>query len=147
MTASHWKLTYDPAGAATVLVDFDSILESDELEPELDKPVEVVELVDAEEPFLRVRKNAATRFTIRVISEAANDAAARAAMLDSLIAAQVATKKPLRIEAAGITTAYWQWASATVTKHKPRRLLAYPTPALVTQWDVVATGLTKTIIP
>ena len=147
MTSSNWKLTYDPAGAATVLVAFDALLESDELEPELGKKVEEVDLIDAPAPFLRVGKNAVTRFSIRVISEAATDADSRAAMLDSLIAAQTATKKPLRVEVAGITGFYWQFANATVKTHKPRRLLAWPVPAVVNQWDIVATGLTKTAIP
>lgn len=145
MTSSQWRLTYDPAGAATVLVDFDTMLESDELEPQLDKTVEVVQLVDAAAPFLRVGKNAVVNFSVRVISEATTDADSRAAMLDSLIDAQDATKKPLRIEVAGITNAYWQFANATAKSHKPRRLLAYDKPANVTQWDIVATGLAKGI--
>lgn len=147
MTSSNWKLTYDPAGTPLVLVAFDAMLESDELEPQLDKSVEVVQLVDSAAPFLRVGQNAVVNFSIRVISEASTDALQRAAMLDSLIAAQTATKKPLRVEISGVTTAYWQFANATVKSHKPRRLLAHPVPAMVTQWDIVATGLTKTTIP
>lgn len=147
MTSSNWNLTYDPAGTPLVLVAFDALLESDELEPQLDKTVEIVGLVDSAAPFLRVGKNAVVNFSIRVISEAVSDADSRAAMLDSLIAAQTATKKPLRLEVAGFPDRYWQFANATVKSHTPRRLLAHPAPAMVTQWDIVATGLTKTTIP
>jgi hypothetical protein len=147
MTSSHWRLTYDPAGAATVLVAFDAMLESDELDPQVDKKVEAVDLVDAPAPFLRIGRNAVSSFSFRVISELSTDADARAAILDGIIAAQTATKKPLKIEVYGITSAYWQFTNATIKTYKPRRLLAHPTPAVVTQFDIVATGLTKTIIP
>jgi lysophospholipase L1-like esterase len=80
-----------------------------------------------------------------VISEESTDSAARAAMLDGLIAAELATKKPLRIEVSGVSNAYWQFSNATVKSHKPKRLLGYDTPANVTQYDFSATGLTKGI--
>jgi lysophospholipase L1-like esterase len=145
MTSSNWRLTYDPAGANTVLVDFGTMLESDELEPQLDKKVETVDLIDSPAPFLRIGQNAVTSFSFRVISEESTDSAARAAMLDGLIAAELATKKPLRIEVSGVSNAYWQFSNATVKSHKPKRLLGYDTPANVTQYDFSATGLTKGI--
>ena len=142
MTTSSWKLTYDPSGTPVVLVGYGDMLESDELDPALEKTVEVVPLVDAAAPFLRVGKNAVTSFSLRVLSYGATDLAARSAMLDALITAQTATRKPLKIEVEGVTTAYWQWAHATVRGHRPRRLLDDTAPAVVTQWDIVATGLT-----
>jgi hypothetical protein len=147
MTASAWKLTYDPAGTPVVLVNYGDLMESDELDPSLEKSVEVVSLVDAAAPFLRVGKNAVTSFSIRVLSYGISELAARSTMLDSLITAQTATKKPLRIEVEGVTNFYWQWASATVKSHRPRRLLENPAAALVTQWDIVATVLSKTAVP
>lgn len=147
MTASAWKLTYDPAGAATVLLNYGDMLESDELEPQLDKSVEVVELIDAPAPFLRIRKNAVITFSIRVLVTAGSDAAARAAMLDSLVAAQTATKKPLKVEVEGITDAYWQFASATVKTHRPRRAANWPEAGNWKQWDLICTGFTKTTVP
>lgn len=147
MISSNWKLTYDPAGTPLVLVAFDQLIEA-ELDLALEKTVEVVQLVDAAAPFIRVGKNAVASFSVRVISEApATDAAARAAVLDSLVAAQTATRKPLRIEVAGNTADYWQFANATVKRHAPRRLLESTAPATVTQWDIVATGLSKTTTP
>ena len=147
MISSNWKLTYDPAGTPLVLVAFDALIE-EELDMALEKTAEVVQLVDAAAPFIRVGKNAVVTFSVRVISESpATDAAARAAVLDSLIAAQTATKKPLRIEVAGNTVDYWQFAAATVKRHAPRRKLDMPSAAIVTQWDIVATGLSKTTTP
>jgi hypothetical protein len=147
MIYSSWKLTYDPAGTPVVLVNYGDLLESDELDPALEKTVEVVSLVDAAAPFIRVGKNAVTSFSLRVLSFGATDLAARSAMLDAIITAQTATKKPLRIEVEGVTGYYWQWANATVKGFRPRRLLADTAPAVATQWDIVATTLTKTAVP
>ena len=147
MTSSNWAITYDPAGTPLVLVAFHAMLESDELEPQLEKTTEVVPLLDAPAPFLRIGKNAVTTFFFRVISVYDTDANARAAMLDGLIAAQTATKKPLRLQIFGISGYYWQFANATIKTHQPRRLLDYDVPALVTQHDFIATGLAKFTAP
>jgi len=146
MIYSAWKLTYDPSGTPQVLVDYGQLID-DELDAALKKAVEVVSLVDAAAPFIRVGKNAVVNFSVRVLLEtAATDTAARVAVLNSLVAAQTATRKPLRIEVSGHTTDYWQFANATVEGHTPRRHLDSPFPATLTQWDIVATGLTKTAV-
>ena len=69
---------------------------------------------------------------------------ARAAILDALIAAATATKKPLKIEVSGYADRYWQFANATIKSHKPSRHLQSVSPRWVTTWDIVATGLTYT---
>lgn len=147
MIASAWKLTYDPAGTPEVLLAYDQII-SEELGLSLEKAVELVALVDGAAPFVRVGKNAVTSISGTIISETpTTDAAARAAMLDALIAAQTATRKPLRVEIQGITAFYWQFASATIKRHAPRRMLEMPSAAWSVQLDIVATGLFKTAVP
>ena len=143
MISSCYKLTYDPAAAATVLLAYGDRIEA---EPEfgLEKSVETIALVDSAAPFLRVGKNAVVSFSITRAIDAASDKEARAAVLDSLVAAQTATKKPLKIEVNGYTDRYWQFANATIKSHKPRRHLESPAARWVQTFDIVATGLTYT---
>ena len=141
MISSNFKLTYDPAGAATVILSYGDRI-GDELEMSLTKTVEIVALVDGVEPFLRVGKNAETSFSFIRALDAATDMAARAAMLDSIIAAQSATKKPLKIEINGYADGrYWQFSNASVVSHKPKRYLQSPMARWVQSIDIVATGL------
>ena len=143
MISSCYKLTYDPAGAATVILAFGDRIDA---EPEfgLEKSVEVIGLVDAAAPFIRIGKNAVVNFSITRALDAATDTEARAAVLDSLIAAAAATKKPLKIEVNGYTDRYWQFANATVKTHKPRRYLESYVARWVQTYDIVATGLAYT---
>ena len=142
MISSNFKLTYDPAGAATVILDYGDRI-GDELEFALAKSVETVQLIDAAAPFLRVAQNAVTTFSIVRATDKPTDKEARAAMLDSLIAAQAASKKPLKIEVNGYTDGrYWQFATATVTAHKPKRYLETPAARWQQTTDIVATVLT-----
>jgi len=149
MLASNWKLTYDPAGTPVVLVDYGSFL-AEELPFTLDKSVEVIGLIDAAAPFIRVGKNAVVTFTLEVILEntgADADADARKAVMRSLLAAQTATKKPLKIEAQGVTDCYWLFANSTVKKHSPRRHLSGPAGCLAATHEITATGLTEVAVP
>jgi len=142
MISSNFKLTYDPAGSATVILNYGDRI-GDELEPALAKTVEVVTLVDADAPFIRIGKNAVTTFSVIVATDKTTDKEARAAMLDSIIAAQAATKKPLRIEINGYADGrYWQFSNATIITHKPKRYLSTPAARWQRTMDIVATGLT-----
>ena len=143
MISSCYKLTYDPAGAATVILDYGDRI-ADELEPELSKLVEIVPLIDAPAPFIRIGKNASTTLTIVRATDAPSDKEARAAILDSIIAAQTATKKPLKIEVYGYTDRYWQFAAASITNHKPKRVLETSAARWQRTSVIVATGLTYT---
>lgn len=143
MISSCYKLTYDPSGSATVILAIDDRIES---EPEfgLEKSVEIVQLVDAAAPYIRIGKNAVVSFSITRALDAAGDKEARAAMLDSLIAAATATKKALKIELSGYTDRYWTFANATIRAHRPRRYLETPAARWVQTFDIVATGLAYT---
>ena len=143
MIVSNWKLTLDPSGTPVVLVAVGQRMEA-EIDPACDLPLEVVPLVDSLYPFLRLSGNAVISFTLRTYdTTAATDAAARTALLDGLVAAQTMVRKPLRIEAAGVTSHYWQFASAAVSRYVPRRHLPNPAAARSTEWSITATGLAK----
>lgn len=142
MLSSNYTLTYDPAGTPVVLVTVGDRLEA-ELEFSLEKSVEIVQLIDAAAPFIRVAKNAVVSFQVRKYTAAATDADARTAVLNALITAQTATKKPLKIQVSG-TTGYWQFAHATIKSTTPARFLESPKARWVQTWDIVATGLTYT---
>lgn len=142
MLSSNYTLTYDPAGTPVVLVTVGDMLES-ELEFSLQKSVEVVELIDAAAPFIRVGKNAVVTFQVRRYTTAATDADARAAVLNALITAQTATKKPLKIQVSG-SSGYWQFANATIKGSLATRFLESRVARWVQTWEIVATGLTYT---
>ncbi len=143
MISSCYKLTYDPAGTPVVLLDYGDRIEA---EPELllAKTVEVIPLVDAAAPFLRVARNAVVTFTVGRALDAATDKDARAAVLSALVMAQAANKKPLRVELLGYSDRYWQFANATITAHRIKRYLETPKARWVQSLDIVATGLTQT---
>lgn len=143
MISSCWKLTYDPSGSATVLVDYGDRIDT-ELDFGLEKSVEVVSLVDAAAPFIRVGKNAVVNFSVTRFIDATDDKTARAAVLDALITAQTASKKPLKIEVYGYTDRSWAFASATIKSAKPRRHLESASARRAQTWDIVATGLVYT---
>jgi hypothetical protein len=142
MISSNYKLTYDPGGTPVVLVAVGDRI-AQELEFALEKSVEVVGLIDAAAPFVRVGKNAVVTFTIEKATDGSDDKTARAAILDALLAAQSATKKPLKIEVSGITASYWQFTNATIKSHGTRRYLEAPAARWVQTWSITATGLTK----
>ena len=119
-----------------------------EIEMALEKTVEVVALVDTTSPFIRLGRNSVVTFQFTRYLDAADDKAARSAALDSLIAAQTASKKPLKIEVNGYSDGrYWQFSNATIKSHKPRRYLTSPMPRWAQTYDVIATGLTYTAPP
>ena len=143
MISSCYKLTYD---TSTVILDYGDKIDA---EPEfgLEKSVEVISLIDAAAPFIRVGKNAVVSFSITRALDAATDKEARAAILASLITASTATKKALKIEVYGYTDRSWSFANATIRAHKPRRYLDSPAARWVQTYDIVATGLTYTAPP
>ena len=143
MISSCYKLTYDPAGTPVVLLNYGEKIEA-ELEFPLEKSVEVVQLVDAPAPFIRVAKNAVANFSVARALDAASDKEARAAVLAALVLSQSATKKPLKIEVLGYTDRYWTFANATIKSHRVRRYLETPKCRWVQALDFVATGLTQT---
>ena len=143
MISSCYKLTYDPSGTPVVILAVGDRIDA-ELDFGLEKNVEIIPLVDAAAPFIRIGKNAVVSFSIKKFIDAATDKEARASILDSLISASSATKKALKIEVNGYTDRYWQFAHATVRSHRPARHLESASARWVQSWDIVATGLAYT---
>jgi hypothetical protein len=146
MIASNWKFTFDPAGTPRVLLDYGQKIMAEPAYT-LDQTLEVVPLVDAAAPFLRLGKNAVVSFQLEIVTDLSTDALARAAVMASIIAAQTAARKPLRIEAYGVTATYWQFANAVIKQHVPRRHMEAPVARTITTWSITATGLTATAVP
>lgn len=122
---SKWKLTLDPYGTPKVLLNF-----GDRIEDEISFPaklgLEVVELTDSADPFLRPSGNNVVNLSWEVWQDEDTDANARQHVLNSLLAVLNYTRKPLRIEVYTITDRYWEFANAFITEHEPRRRLASP---------------------
>lgn len=145
MTTSNWKITWDPAGTPLVLVDFGQKLLSEPVFS-LAQGEEPVTLVDSAAPFLRPCGNAVVNITLETAADAASDALARAAIMRAIIATAT-SRKPLRVEASGYTTGYWQFAAAVVTSLAPQRHMETPAARHTAAWQITATGLTETTLP
>lgn len=139
---SNWKLTWDPAGTPVVLVDYGQELDR-EIFPSLAKGLEVVPLIDATYPLLRMSKNAVISLSWRGYVDAADDAAARQAMMVALLTWATAGRKALKVEAYGITDRSWLFASAAVTQYTPGRVVDFPLARVETSWAVTATGMSQ----
>ena len=139
---SKWKLTLDPAGSPTVLVDVGDKLE-DELSLGLTRLVSVTPLVRAAAPVLRNQKNAQTQISFAIYQDAATDAASRQDMLVGMLTAVSAEPKPLKIEVSGITDRYWQFANAIVTGITPLRYISGKVPRRLTRYDITAVSLSQ----
>lgn len=139
--SSNWRLTFDPAGAARVLLDYGDWL-AGEVEWTLKKPLEVVNLPDSEEPFLRHYGNATYEIRFELSSEASSDTLARAQVLDGLVAMMALGNKPLRVQIPGAVN-FWQFASCYVTAPTLSRDETGATPRALRSYAITATGLTK----
>ena len=122
---SNWKLTLDPHGTPLVLLNI-----GDKIQDELSFPaklgLEVVDLTDSEDPFLRPSGNNVVNISWEIWADEATDLLASQNVLNSLITVLKLGRKPLRIEIYGITDRYWQFANAFITEHEPRRRLESP---------------------
>lgn len=139
---SNWRLTFDPAGAAIVLLAYDSEIDAEPSWP-LRKSLDVVNLVDTDAPFLRPAGNNVVTFSFRVYSDETLDATARQRVMESLIAVAPLGRKPLKVEIKGITDRYWQFANAFITEHTPVRFMDAGTARIVKSWSVTATKLAQ----
>ena len=144
---SRWKLTFDPAGTALVLLAFDDLI-AGELEWELGRQAEVVPLIGAAAPFLRPMGNNTYQLEVTVYKTGASDLIARTAIMDSLKSIDDLGKKPLRIQVATedgiVTDRYWQFAQALVRSHKPVREVASSKARYALKYSITATQLTRT---
>lgn len=140
--ASNWKLTFDPLGTPLVILNY-----ADEIDAELHLPVtrglEVVPLIGSAVPFLRPSGNSVYAIQLKIFTAAGSDAAARAAMLDSLIAIDALGRKPLKLEISGVSTYYYQFANAFITVHDPGREVDGMPNWLSKAYTLTAAGLSK----
>lgn len=152
---SLWKFTFDPAGAKRVLLNYRSNIgqynetRGDFIEGEirwpLQRDLEVIPLVDAAAPFLRLSGNAQVTISYNVYSAPADalDVTARCNVLDSLIAITATGKKPLNIQISGYTAHYWQFAACVIADHDPWRDMESATARIVKSYQLICTGLSK----
>lgn len=139
---SNYTLTFDPAGAAVVLVAVGDKMEG-ELQFGTKMGVEVIEIIDAPNVFIRPYGNRVTAIKLSVYLDYGSDLLARAEVLNSIMAIGPTRKKPLKIEVAGITDAYWQFANAAIESYEPARWLDAPVARMVKSYSIQATGLTR----
>lgn len=140
---SNWKLTFDPNGAALVLLQYRDLVDT-ELAWSLKKPLQVTQLDEASAPFLRHAGNAVVNLSFRVFTDQAVDMTARRNILDSLIEVTATTKKPLRVSVLGITEVtgtYWEFAHSYITEHSPLR--DPESDGLTRSYSITATGLVR----
>lgn len=140
--SSNWRLRFDPAGADVVLLAYGDMVEG-ELKFPWARPLETVPLVDAAAPFLRLSKNSKLVLSFAVYKAHASDAAARQAVMESLLAIDALVKKPLRIEISGISDRYWQFANAAVSEHEPAMDVNPARPRTVRSYNITVTGMTQ----
>lgn len=134
---SNWKLTWDPATAAIVLVNFGDLIE-EEFAPEMSKPAEVVNLAGSSAPFIRDIGNRSFRLSVSVVLTAADDKTMRRAMMESLATVGALTKKVLKVQVNGITDRYWKFNSAIITEHAPRPIITAKGPRYAKKYGITA---------
>lgn len=142
---STWKLTLDPAGTPVVLLDYDQELAEDLSWP-FKRGSEVVTLEDNSAVFLRDRKAHVYTLGFTVFKDESTDAAARRGIMTGLIAAAAMTKKPLKVEALGVTDVYWLFSSCLVTDHDPQSVVLFPLPRIQRAYRITATGLSQVTV-
>lgn len=145
MTKSLWTLTFDPAGTPLVILAAGDALD-EELRFSLRKGLEVVDLEASDAPFLRPRRNSVREISFQRRIIAANDIAARAAVLDWQITLENYGKKALRCQFTGEDD-YWTFAQAAITEATTWRKVADKNPAYILSVAITATSLTKTVVP
>ncbi len=139
---SNWKITFDPAGAATVLVDIGDKLAS-EVVFRASRGAELIDLVDSAAPFLRDQKNASATITIQHFKDSASDALARQSLMEGMISVLSPGKKPLKVEAKGVTDRYWLFTECIIRSFSPDRYMEAPVARLLKGYDIVAVKLTQ----
>ena len=137
---SNWKITFRPGGSPIVLVNYGDEIDAEPTWP-LRKGLSVINLVDADAPFLKPMGNAAVTLAFKVFSDETLDKDARQEVMESLLAWAALGKEELKIEINGITDRYWKFADAYVTEHTPIRWMEAGTARVCKSYSVTATGL------
>jgi hypothetical protein len=145
LVSSNWKITWDPAGTPETILSVGDDLAGDIIWRAL-RSHEVVDLLDATTPFLRDGRTLSLSATFVRIVKAADDAAARAAVLDALVATGTRGKLPVRIEPAGTTARYWQAPAALIISSAPMPRL-YGVGEWQQEIEIIMTGLVSVTPP
>lgn len=144
--ASRWKLTHDPDGAGTVLLNYGDYLDA-ELDIGLERTVEVRPLAAAAAPFIRPAGNNVYVFEFTCYNVASSDSNARQAMMNTLMSTDDLGKKPLRLRIANEegeeAPHYYQWGAAAVRGCSVVRDLDSSRPRWGRKYTIVATTLTR----
>ena len=140
--ASNWRITFDPAGTPLVLLAYGDEIEGEPRWP-LGRGLEIVPLVDSGWPFLRPSGNATVTLSLDIYKPAASDAAARAEVLDSLLAVHQLARAPLKIEVLGITDRYWQFAKCCIPTFNPGYFLDGLPNQHVKNYQLTCTGFSR----
>lgn len=140
---SQWKLTFDPAAANVVLLDYNQKLAAD-LKFPLKNGLDVINTPDSAWPLLLATGNSAVTLAFEIYADTADDKSARAAILNSLINTALLTIKPLKIQILGYTDRYWTFAACSVAEYEPSRYLSAPTPRVLAGYKLTCVGLSYT---
>ncbi|MEO5712987.1 MAG: hypothetical protein ABIT37_05825 [Luteolibacter sp.] len=121
LQASILKLTFDPASAALVLLDYGWMLADGPLRFPQKNGTEVVPSPDSSYPLILDTLNSQFVIKYTVVDDAAGSrAASMTAVLNSLISVAALGVKPLKIEVDGVGGGhYWQAAQCKVSENEP----------------------------
>lgn len=143
---SNWKLTYDPDGTPKVILAFDQEFLR-EPRYQLRRGLEVIPIPDAV-PFLRPTLADVYDYSVLMVFSASTDAVARKNMMEELLDSAGRTRKPVRLDIAGQTDRYYQWASVFIHLSAVERLTTEAVAgAWVLEMAFTAVGFSKTTIP
>jgi hypothetical protein len=142
LLSSNWKLTFDPASAALVLLDYTQLI-AGEPRWSVAKGLEQVALPGGNAPFLRPSGNTVFQVSFETYQDETLDRIARVRVMTSLMEVADLERKPLRVQISEQTDRYYQFASAYVTQHDPGRYIESSKARMFKGWTIVATGLSQ----
>ena len=139
--SSNWKITFDPFGASPiVLLDFGDLTEGEVVFP-YRKSLEVVDITEGSAPFMRLNGNSVASIEYERYTAEATDAAARTAIMDSLLEVESMGKKPLKVEINGVADRSWIFTESVVGSHESSRWLESAKARLSRRYTINATGI------
>lgn len=146
MVFSNWQFRFDPTGANIALLEYGDLMDAEPKFP-LRRNLEIVPLVGADAPFMRLSGNAVVSVTYSIYPDESGDGAARKRVLRSLSLITALGRKPLRISVAGVTDLYWQFAACVVEAHSSGRKIHAAKSRLELTYTLTCTGLAEVVVP
>ena len=140
---SNWKLTFDPATAAIVVLAYDAKM-ANEMKISQSNGTEVVNAPDSPDPLILALGNSAVTLRLEFYDDKSTDKAARQEILDGLISYAALGVKPLKIEVAGYTDRYWTFAQCRIAEHERGRVVPSGGARLTKVYTLTCAGLSKT---